>query len=591
MNYKWSLESIYTGFDSHTFREDITQFEKEIENLNVISTTLSDVHTLETFYLTLEKVELLGSRLIGFCNLNFSTDTGNEEALKNKNHLMGLISQTTPANARLTKFLSQLDSLDTMIEHSETLKKYAFILKEAQIKASHMLSEPEEILISKLKLTGSNAWSTLQSKLVSGLMASIELKGTVQELPISSVRNLASSTSKATRKAAYEAELKAYGKIDEAVAMALNSIKGEVIEVSRLRGYNSPLEMTLENSRMTQKTLKAMLDAIEHKLPSFHRYLKTKAGLLGYENGLPFYDLFAPIGNASKQYTFEEGRKFVVDHFRTFSDRLADTAQKAIDLNWIDVEPKKGKVSGAFCASQHSIGEFRILLNYTGNLGDVTTLAHELGHGYHATCISEESILNTHYPMPLAETASTFCETIVNNAALKVASDAEAITVLENSLQDATQVICDIYSRYTFESTLFDTRTDHPLSVQELNKLMTDAQIKAYGEGLDINVLNPYMWLIKPHYYSAGLNFYNFPYAFGLLFAKGLYAKYIENPEFFKSKYDSLLAASGKMSITEVCKIMDIDVESTEFWISSLEILENDIDTFIDLAGKEHTNE
>ena len=187
--------------------------------------------------------------------------------------------------------------------------------------------------------------------------------------------------------------------------------------------------------------------------------------------------------------------------------------------------------------------------------------------------------------MPLAETASTFCETIVNNAALNIATKEESITILENALQDATQVICDIYSRFLFESKLFETRTDHPLSVEELNTIMLDAQKEAYGNGLDHDVLHPYMWLIKPHYYSAGLNFYNFPYAFGLLFAKGLYAKYLENPEFFKTKYDDLLAASGKLSIVDVCKIMNIDVESEGFWTASLSIIQKDIEKFIALTG------
>lgn len=276
-----------------------------------------------------------------------------------------------------------------------------------------------------------------------------------------------------------------------------------------------------------------------------------------------------------------------MDHFRSFSDKLANVAQMALDNNWIDVEPRQGKVSGAFCSSLHPLGQFRIMLNYTGNLSDVTTMAHELGHGYHAICTNDENILNTHYPMPLAETASTFCETIINNAALGIASAEESITILENSLQDATQVICDIFSRYTFETDLFENRSDHPLSVSELNALMTNAQRKAYGDGLDTSILHPYMWLIKPHYYSAERNFYNFPYAFGLLFAKGLYAKYLENPEFFKANYDELLAVSGRLSIADVCKTMSIDVESVDFWNASLSIIKKDIDMFIELTAPE----
>lgn len=585
MILNWSLESLYSSFESESFKNDMKQLEEDILVLNKLAQNLGDITSLESYYTVIEAIEKNVTTLYAYSSLTFSTDTRNETALQTQNKLQTLLSGATAAHTKYIQFLSQMDDIETFISGSEILKPFSFILKEDQLSASHMLSEKEEILASKLSITGSKAWSTLQSKLTSSLKVSIEQEGVLKELPITVVRNLANDQSAEVRKTAYEAELSAYKKIDESVAMALNGIKGEVLTMSALRGYASPLHMTLESSRMTEKTLDAMMSAIKESLPHFHNYLKTKGQLLGHQEGLPFYDLFAPVGSASKKFTYVEGCDFIIDNFKAFSDKLADVAQTAIEKGWIDVAPKEGKVSGAFCASLHPIGEFRVLLNYTGNLSDVITMAHELGHGYHAICTNDERSLNINYPMPLAETASTFCETIVNNAALKIASPEESITLIENALQDATQVICDIYSRYIFESNLFSTREDHPLSVDELNSIMLDAQKQAYGNGLDSNTLHPYMWLIKPHYYSAGLNFYNFPYAFGLLFAKGLYAKYLAAPEFFIEKYDMLLAASGKMSVIDVCKIMDIDVESVDFWRTSLQIIQRDIEQFVKLAG------
>lgn len=585
MHLTWSLKELYESFDSESFKNDMALLASEIETLNAIADRLGTVSSVEDYFRTQEIIQKVATKLYNFSSLTFSTDTSNQAALQTQNKLQTLFSGATPARTKMTKFLSTLESIESFIEPSDFLKQFEFVLNEDKQFASHMLSEKEEILASKLSITGSNAWNTLQRKLTSTLKATMVQDGEAKELPITVIRNLASDASAEVRKAAYEAELEAYKKIDEAVAMSLNSIKGEVITMSELRGYPSPLHMTLEVSRMSEKTLDAMMTAIKKAIPSFQNYLRAKANLLGHTNGLPFYDLFAPVGSASKQFTYEEGCAFVVDNFRAFSDKLADVALKAMNEGWIDVEPREGKVSGAFCSSIHPLGQFRVLLNYTGNLGDVTTMAHELGHGYHAICTNDEHILNIDYPMPLAETASTFCETIVNNAALKIASKEESITILENSLQDATQVICDIYSRFLFESRLFETRNDHPLSVDELKNSMLQAQKDAYGNGLDHDKLHPYMWLIKPHYYSAGLNFYNFPYAFGLLFAKGLYAKYLENPEFFKAKYDDLLAASGKLSIVDVCKIMNIDVESTDFWEASLSIIQADIEKFIELTG------
>ena len=448
MHLTWSLKELYEHFDSESFKSDLTQLESEIAELNVIADGLGSVSSVESYFRSQETIQNLATKLYNFSSLTFSTDTSNQAALQTQNKLHTLFSGATPARTKMTLFLSTLDSVEAFVKDSDYLKQFTYVLNEDKLFASHMLSEKEEILASKLSITGSNAWNTLQRKLTSTLKCTMVQEGEEKELPITVIRNLASDASAEVRKAAYEAELKAYKKVDEAVAMALNSIKGEVLTMSELRGYASPLHMTLEVSRMSEKTLDAMMSAIKTAIPGFQSYLRAKASLLGHQNGLPFYDLFAPIGSASKKFSYEEGCAFVVDNFRAFSDKLADVASKAISDGWIDVEPHEGKVSGAFCASIHPLGEFRVLLNYTGNLGDVTTMAHELGHGYHAICTNEEHILNIDYPMPLAETASTFCETIVNNAALNIATKEESITILENALQDATQVICDIYSRF-----------------------------------------------------------------------------------------------------------------------------------------------
>src|SRR5699024_2125153 len=295
--------------------------------------------------------------------------------------------------------------------------------------------------------------------------------------------------------------------------------------------------------------------------------------------------LFAPIGEVDMSFSYEEAINYIVNNFRSFSDKLADFVQNAYENNWLDVEPRDGKRGGAFCANLHPIGESRVLANFDGSFSSMITLAHELGHAYHGLNLRQESILNSRYPMPIAETASIFCETIVVNAALKEATDKERLSILESSISDAGQVIVDIYSRYLFETELFNRRKSHPLSVDELKSIMMDAQLKAYGHGLDKNILHPYMWINKSHYYSAGLNFYNFPYAFGLLFSKGLYAEYLNKGEGFIEEYDDLLNATGKNNIKDVALRMDVDVHNPEFFRNSLKLIEKDIEEFIELAG------
>jgi len=383
------------------------------------------------------------------------------------------------------------------------------------------------------------------------------------------------------RRKAYEAEIKAYEKIHDGMAAAINGIKGEVITLCDIRGFSSPLDKTLFNSRMDRKILDSMLDAIKEYLPIFRKYLKRKGELLGHKNGLPFYDLFAPMGNADMTYTYEDGCKCVIDNFRTFSDDLADFAKNAMEKSWIDVLPKAGKVGGAFCSRLPHVGESRVLLNYGNAFSDVVTLSHELGHGYHGYCLNNESILNAHYPMPIAETASNFCETIVKKAAIKTATKDEAFSILETEISDCTQVIVDIYSRFLFESELFKIRKERSLSVKDLNEIMINAQKEAYGDGLDSNFLHPYMWACKTHYYYAENNFYNFPYAFGQLFAKGLYAEYLKRGDSFPEQYKTLLSATGKNSLSDIAKIMNIDISSKDFWITSLKMIEEDINLFL----------
>jgi len=317
--------------------------------------------------------------------------------------------------------------------------------------------------------------------------------------------------------------------------------------------------------------------------PHFEAYLQAKSKYLGHEGNLPFCDLFAPVGKLEQTYTYEEAQAIIKEAYYGYSKRLGDFATKAFDKEWIDVYPKKGKRGGAFCSNQPQLRQSRIMTNFTGSLSDVLTLAHELGHGYHGEVISDNRPLHWNYPMPLAETASIFCETIVNHHLLSQITDPkERLSVLENSLQGDTQVIIDILSRFLFESALFEKAVG-PVSKHVMKEMMLDAQKKAYLNGLDHHQLHPYMWLVKGHYYSAGLNFYNFPYAFGLLFGKGLYAQYLKDKKKFLKNYDDLLALTTKTSVEACAQSMGIDVTKKDFWMDSLDEVKKDIDEVISL--------
>ena len=588
---RWSLNELYSSFESIEYENDLKKLDNLIEDYIIwsdanLNSQENSVEKIEKYIEFNKELSTVFSKLASFASLTNAVEARNEDSLKYLDQLNVKLTETTRPDVQFKNFIKSIENLDNLILKSELLKEHEFFLKRIKEQTKYMLSEKEEVLIAKMSTTGSDAWSKLQNMISSTLMIDISIDGEKEKLPLPAVRNLAYDKDPIKRKAGYKAELEAYKKIEESSAAAINGIKGEVITVSKLRGYKSPLDETIVKSRMDKESLDAMLVAMEEFLPVFHKYFRKKAEILGYEDGLPFYDMFAPIGQVNISFTYKEAIDYIVKNFRTFSERLADYVQNAYDKNWLDVEPREGKRGGAFCSSLHAIGESRILSNFDGSFSNMTTLAHELGHGYHGLNLRDESILNSSYPMPIAETASIFNETIVVRAALKESSEEEALSILESSISDAAQVIVDIYSRFLFESELFKRRESHSLPVNELKEIMLDAQIKAYGDGLNHNTLHPYMWLNKPHYYSAGRSFYNFPYAFGLLFSKGLYANYLESGEDFVDRYNQLLNATGKNNIYDIAKLMDIDIHDPEFFKSSLRLIEEDIDKFIVLASK-----
>lgn len=583
METNWNLDKLYLSFEDTKFINDIELLKQKISEYTEISNAIEqmeDKKGLETYIQKVSELTTLINNLDAFVSLTLSEDTTNESALKYSDILENLLTQLVEPNVTIEKWISSLENLDVLASDSNLIKEHIYILKEIKTLNAYNLDAKEENIIAKMKNTGSNAWLKLKDQLIS--THKVEIDG--EKLPLTVVLNMAYDSSSEVRKKAYEAEIASYVSIEQGVAACLNAIKGEVLTECELRGYNSPLEHTLLTSRMSKQTLDTMLNAMKQYLPVFQKYLKTKAKMLGYENGLPFYELYAPVNETDMKFDYEKGSQFVIDQFNTFSSNLANFAQKAIKESWIDVYPKEGKVGGAFCLNLHGIKESRFLLNYGDSFSDVVTLSHELGHGFHGECLKNETVLNSDYPMPIAETASTFCETIIKKAALRQATREEALSILETEICDCTQVIVDIYSRYLFEKNFFEERKTNALSVERIKQLMTEAQKEAYGDGLDSNYLHPYMWTWKPHYYYANSNFYNFPYAFGLLLAKGLYAMYLKEGESFTRKYELFLSETGKNSLEEVAKSVGIDLNDEQFWLDSLKIIEEDINEFINLA-------
>lgn len=588
--YQWSLKELYQSFQDPALEVDFQHLLSLIRDFSQLSNSdfyesKSSQEIIEYYIESENTLGALISKLSAFANLSQSTDAKSDGAQQLIDKIRANGSKLTSPRVTFIYWLKDHGAeLESLCQQSPIIAEHRFALLERIDESQHMLSREEESLISEMVRTGSSAWEGLQNKITSLTLIPITLEGEVKQLPLSSIRNLAFHASQAVRKTAFEAEIGAYPGFIDISAAALNAIKGEVLTLSEKKGYESPLEMSLSQSRMDKDILDALLLAMKEALPSFRRYLRGKAKALGHEGGLPFYDLFAPLGSSSANIDIETCQKLIVEAFSDFSSELGDFATQAFDHNWVDFEPRPGKRGGAFCSNIYGIKESRFLCNYQGSMNNIITVAHELGHGFHGHNVFKETQMNAGYPMPLAETASTFCETVIKHKLLSTATPDEKLMLLETAIQGYNQIIVDIYSRFLFESAVFEERKEGSLSPDRLCALMKDAQIQAYGDGLDHDTLHPYMWMNKVHYYYASRNFYNFPYAFGLLFAMGLYAKAESEGSAFIARYNQMLCLTGKASIKDVGAFMGIDLADSAFWKGSLAMMEREIDAFLALV-------
>ena len=586
MYNEWSLDAFYLGTDDPALERDMALLEKRIGDFKNAVADLSAEDARACLKKTVaieEDIALLARKLGGYFSLRRSAHSPDPEGAKYSTRMQNLMTTQTKESVIFQKFIGSIEDIDAVISGDEMLEAYRFRFSQIKKNASHKLSDEAEDVFARMNISGGRAWGDLVAYLTANV--AVDYKG--EKTSLSAVRGLAESDDAEERKAAYEAELACYDKVRDSIAFALNSIKAQVNTEAELRGYENPLAMTLEQSRMKKETLDAMFAAMREAFPKFHAYLRHKARLLGYENGLPWYEILAPMGKAdSKTYTVEEAHAYLVDHFSSFAPDLAEMVDTAFRDEWIDFYPRKGKVGGAFCSNLPFMKESRILTNFSGTFGSITTLAHELGHAYHGKQIEDHRPLNTGYTMPVAETASNFNELIIVNHAIANAEGEEKIRLIETQIQDMTQIIVDIYSRFLFEDEVIRRRKNTFLFADDLEKIMTDAQKEAFGDGLDPEHLHPYMWCCKSHYYRAGLSYYNFPYAFGGLFSRGLYAKYLEEGEAFLPKYRALLKATTVDTVENVAGIAGIDLTDPDFWRKSLATITEAIDLFIAETSK-----
>jgi pepF/M3 family oligoendopeptidase len=594
---RWDLSNVYPSLDSKEFKASVEDYKKQVAAFerffkNKLSKTNARTKAGELAPLVgkaidqINRIQSLSATIVPFIYSYVTTDSRDKQAMK---ALSEFEQASLPMHQLMTQFTAWIGQLapriDQIVKGSKSAKEHEFMLREAAEQSRYLMSEAEESLAAEMSLSGGNAFDKLQGTVTSQLSVDFELDGKVQKLPMPALINLRSHPEEDTRRRAYEAENKVWDEVKDTLAACLNGVKGEVNTLNKRRGRKDAIHSSLDAARMDRKSLDAMLSAMRDSFPMFRRYFNAKAKKLGKEK-LAWWDIFAPVGRTDKVYSFEEARDFILENFGRFSPDLSSFAKRAFDNGWIDAEQREGKRGGAFCMEVQNVKESRILSNFDGSFDQVSTLAHELGHGFHNECAYQagKTVLQQATPMTLAETASTMCETIVTEAVLANTTDPqEELAVLEAQIQGASQVVVDIYSRYLFEKEVFERREQSELSADDFNDIMERAQKETYGDGLDERYLQKFMWTWKPHYYSTGLSFYNYPYAFGLLFATGLYAIYKQRGEAFVEDYKNLLASTGEEKASVLAKRFGIDITKRKFWDDSLAIIGQRIDRYCEL--------
>lgn len=585
---QWDLTKIWQSFSCTVYQNSLTELKNLLQQIeHHLQFYLNDFNFFLKTYLDLDnQIGSLFESLYAYSYSVYATDTTNSESLNNMAMLEEI--QISIADYQLCFrqiLLNKPSDLEEFFIQNNTYQKYRFVLEEEIKLSKHQMERIEESIANDLQRFGGDAWSKLHEQIISN-MVDKDTGKTFNQL-----RNDAYSADRNLRKDSYYKEIALLKQNEIAISSALNNIKGATISLNKKRnwgeGFEGAINRSLFSSRLSRKSLDALIGAIEDSIPIWQEYLIEKAKSLNLkdEKGnfekCSFYDIFAPLvlqdSNKEKIWTYQEAKEFIIEKFSEFSSHMGDFVKIAFEENWIDAEIRKGKVGGAFCIDFPLQKVSRVLTNFSGSTSDILTLAHELGHAYHHYCIKELDYNLCSYPMTLAETASIFAETMVTNSMLKTASNSEKIKLLEMHLSDSCQTLLDILSRFYFEKSVFEQRENNELGAEDFCRLMNEAQNKTYGDSLT-ETKHPYLWAVKTHYYSPNLDFYNFPYAFGQLFALGLYSQYKNNPNGFPLQYQELLKNTGSMTCEEVCKSAGFDITTKDFWLSGVKELKAELE-------------
>ncbi|MFW5433937.1 M3 family oligoendopeptidase [Paenibacillus apiarius] len=591
LSQTWDLDVIFSGgAESEALRQSLAAAEQDIVALTGKLKEMSAPQTLEDtkelVHIT-EQLQDVNKRLHeagAYVGCLTAQNIKDKKAVQLSGRIQTLGAQLLTVDTLYDELLRSMpDEVWAAFVKLPENDGIAFNLNERREWAQEKMSPEKEALVGDLATDGYHGWSEMYNTVISHFRIDYEEEGTKVQLSAGQAHNKLSHPNREVREQMFKLWEEAWSEKADFCADALNRIAGFRLKLYEHRGWDSVLKEPLAMNRMSEETLDAMWNTIVRNKPKFVAYLERKAKLLGVEK-LTWCDVEAPLGGTQATISYDEGANTIVEQFGKFSPRMSDFAVQAFENRWIEAEDRPGKRPGGFCTSLPVVNQTRIFMTYAGTPSNVSTLAHELGHGYHQYVMDGLPAFAQQYAMNVAETASTFAEMIVSDSAVKQAKDEqEKLALLEDKIQRSIAFYMNIHARFLFETRFFEKRKEGLLSSEQLCALMEEAQNEAFCGALDS--LHPHFWASKMHFYFTDVPFYNFPYTFGYLFSTGLYARALQEGESFAAKYDALLRDTGVMTVEALAeKHLGVDLTKPDFWQTAIDVTLKDVELFLQMT-------
>ncbi|PTO91844.1 M3 family oligoendopeptidase [Vibrio splendidus] len=592
----WDLSIAYRDLNDAKIEQDIELIQQCIELLYLHVEKRHIILAMQNAIQTSEAAGTLLSTINTFANCHASVDATHTEAKALLGRVAKLNSEMSQAFSPYEDTLihAEPEFIDAVLEHeSADVAGQRFAIESSRKLSSSRLSVAEEQLLAAMKVDGRDGWGRLYDNLTGSLKLSLKLDGEDEALGFSQAASLLYGSEFDKQESAWRAVQGAMKTHQESFASILNALAGWRLTENKKRSKISDvhfLDPSLHGSRIVPETLDTMMSVAKA-----NRAVGQKAGLLmarvhGLDEMKPWNHLAAmpPLGDSeSKVYPFDEAIEVIKTAFAEVNPEMADFVALMVENGWIDAAPAANKRLGAYCTKFAATRTPLVFMTWSGSRSDLMTLAHELGHAFHNWVMKDMPLCQTRYPMTLAETASIFAENIVRDHLLKQAQTRnEKLEMLWEELSSSLALMVNIPVRFEFEKAFYEQREKGELTAQQLCDLMETTWKEWYGAAM--TEADPYFWASKLHFSISQVSFYNYPYLFGYLFSKGVYAQRDAKGEQFYGDYVSLLRDTGSMMAEEVVqKHLGMDLTQADFWQQSIDMVKVQIDEFERLLDQE----